>query len=95
MPKGMIDLKNKSEYQMEAIDFFVASDNSISNELSDSFNKSEQKNINKNVYKYIFLTPISSEKKAYCPSTPKKIIENSENEEIINGRNLLEIFESL
>ena len=97
MSKGTKKHQNKNRKQIERLDTFQSSDDNTSKD-SDNFDKTER-TILKNPNKFIYFTPISTEKiNCYIPSTPKKIKENKEEDEdesYVKGKNLLFIFESM
>ena len=94
MTKDEINLDNKKETKnhLEKNEIKVTSQNSNSKNTSFSSNETKIENINN----FLYFTPISYEKKKYIPSTPRKMKENNKNEElVVLGRNLLDLFESL
>ena len=88
MPKEINTIQNKEKSQKESLNI---------SQVSDNINIFERKTIKESLNKFIYLTPMPSEKiNAYIPSTPKKLkINKEEDESYVKGKNLLNIFESM
>ena len=101
MPKGIKNINNSKQSNMEVIELLISSPNLIPREFSNNLDTSERNSSKKILNKFIYYTPISIVKnKYYFPSTPKKDMENKNDEEdgeelVVKGRNLIDIFESM
>ena len=101
MPKGIKNINNSKQSNMEVIELLISSPNLIPREFSNNLDTSEKTTSKKILNKFIYYTPISFVKnKYYFPSTPKKDMENKNDEEdgeelVVKGRNLIDIFESM
>ena len=101
MPKGMKNINNSKQSNMKVIELLISSPNLIPREFSNNLDTSERTTNKKIINNFIYYTPISFVKnKYYFPSTPKKDMENKNDEEdgeelVVKGRNLINIFESM
>ena len=101
MPKGIKNINNSKQSNMDVIELLISSPNLIPREFSNNLDTSERTTSKKILNNFIYYTPISFVKnKYYFPSTPKKDMENKNNEEddeelVVKGRNLIDIFESM
>ena len=101
MPKGIKNINNSKQSNMEVIELLISSPNLIPRDFSNNLDTSERKTSKKILDNYIYYTPISFVKnKYYFPSTPKKDMENKNDDEdeeelVVKGRNLIDIFESM
>ena len=101
MPKGMKNINNSKQSNMKVIELLISSPNLIPREFSNNLDTSERTTNKKIINNFIYYTPISFVKnKYYFPSTPKKDMENKNDEEdeeelVVKGRNLIDIFESM
>ena len=101
MPKGIKNINNSKQSNMDVIELLISSPNLIPREFSNNLDTSERTTNKKILNNFIYYTPISFVKnKYYFPSTPKKDMENKNNEEddeelVVKGRNLIDIFESM
>ena len=96
MTKEKINLNIKREIKTSLKEKEIKATSEISHSEDTSFNSNENETETKNKKQLLYFTPISYQKKIYTPSTPQKIKESGEKEEIIVfGRNLLQLFESL
>ena len=98
MPKGIKNINNSKQSMIELL---ISSPNLIPRDFSNNLESSDRTTSNKLLNNFIYYTPISYVKnKYYFPSTPKKDMENKNDDEdeeelIVKGRNLIEIFESM
>ena len=96
MPKGIKNINNPKQSNMEVIELLISSPNLIPRDFSNNLDSSER-----TINNFIYYTPISFVKnKYYFPSTPKKDMENKNDDEeeeeiVVKGRNLIDIFESM
>ena len=90
-------INNNLESQHESSDTLGSSENSISKDFSDSLDETERAVKNDIINEFFYFTPVSYVKhKYFIPSTPKKVKEKVDDEElIVRGRNLLDIFETM
>ena len=101
MPKGIKNINNSKQSNMDVIELLISSPNLIPREFPNNLDTSERTTSKKILNNFIYYTPISFVKnKYYFPSTPKKDMENKNNEEddeelVVKGRNLIDIFESM
>ena len=101
MPKGIKNINNSKQSNMEVIELLMSSPNLIPRNFSHNLDTSERTASTKLLNNFIYYTPISFAKnKYYFPSTPKKDMENKNDEEdeeelVVKGRNLIDIFESM
>ena len=101
MPKGIKNINNSKQSNMDVIELLISSPNLIPREFSNNLDTSERTKSKKILNNFIYYTPISFVKnKNYFPSTPKKDMKNKNNEEddeelVVKGRNLIDIFESM
>ena len=101
MPKGIKNINNSKQSNMKVIELLISSPNLIPREFSNNLDTSERTTNKKIINNFIYYTPISFVKnKYYFPSTPKKDMENKNDEEdeeelVVKGRNLIDIFESM
>ena len=98
MPKGIKNINNSKQSMIELL---ISSPNLIPRDFSNNLESSERTSSKKFLNNFVYYTPISFVKnKYYFPSTPKKDMENKNDDEdeeelIVKGRNLIEIFESM
>ena len=92
MPKGLINIKTERKCKIEKNEIIITSEKDFSKEINTRENNYY---INKNSNKFIFSTPISSEKGNYFPSTPKKSKSKENDDYVVRGRDLSIIFELL
>ena len=101
MPKGIKNINNSKQSNMGVIELLISSPNLIPRDFSNNLESSDRTTTKKLLNNFIYYTPISYVKnKLYFPSTPKKDMENKNDEEdgeelVVKGRNLIDIFESM
>ena len=101
MPKGIKKINNSKQSNMGVIELLISSPNLIPRDFSNNLESSERTSSKKFLNNFVYYTPISFVKnKYYFPSTPKKDMENKNDEEdgeelVVKGRNLIDIFESM
>ena len=101
MPKGIKNINKSKQSDMGVIELLISSPNLIPRDFSNNLESSERTSSKKFLNNFVYYTPISFVKnKYYFPSTPKKDMENKNDDEdegelVVKGRNLIDIFESM
>ena len=101
MPKGIKKINNSKQSNMGVIELLISSPNLIPRDFSNNLESSERTSSKKFLNNFVYYTPIYFVKnKYYFPSTPKKDMENKNDDEdegelVVKGRNLIDIFESM
>ena len=94
MPKGLVNIKPERKSKIQKLELIITSEKSTQKEINKRDNNGNNY-IYINSNKFIYSTPISSEKKNYLPSTPKKKESKENDVYIVKGRDLSKLFETL